>query len=124
MNNNIIKSLRRTVLGTVAAAAVAIGFTACAEDTFMTQNGAASANGNSYKISIPANIGGGDTLCLKLPTTSLCMISLKMRMAEKKKMMGGLGQLFSILMQMVKLPIWLESWALTSMMTKQNQGLR
>ena len=61
MNNNIIKSLRRTVLGTVAAAAVAIGFTACAEDTFMTQNGAASANGNSYKISIPANIGGGDT---------------------------------------------------------------
>ena len=59
MNNNIIKRLRRTLLCTVAAAAVAIGFTACAEDTFVTQNTTAPADG--YKVVIPANIGGGGT---------------------------------------------------------------
>jgi len=62
MNNNIIKSLRRTLLCTVAAAAVAIGFTACVDDSIVTQNATtAPANGTSYKFSIPANMGGGDT---------------------------------------------------------------
>jgi len=61
MNNNIIKSLRRTLLCTVAAAAVTIGFTACADEMFETQNVTAPANGNGYKISIAANIGSGDT---------------------------------------------------------------
>ena len=61
MNNNIIKSLRRTLLCTVAAAAVTIGFTACADEMFETQNVTAPANGNGYKINIAANIGSGDT---------------------------------------------------------------
>ena len=61
MNNNIIKSLRRTVLGTVAAAAVAIGFTACAEDTFTTQNTPSSANGYNYELIVPSDMGGGMT---------------------------------------------------------------
>jgi len=59
MNNNIIKSLRRTLLCTVAAAAVSIGFTACADETFTTQNANVPANG--YKLSISANMGGGET---------------------------------------------------------------
>ena len=59
MNNNIIKSLRCTLFGTVAAAVVSIGFTACADEMFETQNSTAPTN--SYKISIPASIGGGDT---------------------------------------------------------------
>lgn len=61
MNNNIIKRLRRTLLCTVAAAAVAIGFTACADETLTTQNTTAPVNGNGYKFSIPANMGGGGT---------------------------------------------------------------
>lgn len=61
MNNNIIKSLRRTLLCTVAAAAVTIGFTACADEMFETQNVTAPANGNGYKINIAANIGEGGT---------------------------------------------------------------
>ena len=61
MNNIIIKSLRRTLLCTVAAAAVTIGFTACADEMFETQNVTAPANGNGYKINIAANIGSGDT---------------------------------------------------------------
>ena len=59
MNNNIIKSLRRTLLCTVAAAAVTIGFTACADEAFTTQNTTAPANG--YQVIIPSNMGGGDT---------------------------------------------------------------
>ena len=59
MNNNIIKSLRRTLFCTVAAAAVTIGFTACADDALVTQNTPAPANVNGYKFSIPANMGGG-----------------------------------------------------------------
>ena len=59
MNNNIIKSLRRTLLCTVSAAAVAIGFTACADETFTTQNTTVPANG--YQVIIPSNMGGGDT---------------------------------------------------------------
>ena len=61
MNNNIIKSLRRTVLCTVAIAAVAIGFTACADDSLVTPKATAPVNGTNYKFSIPANMGGGDT---------------------------------------------------------------
>jgi len=61
MNNIIIKSLRRTLLCTVAAAAVTIGFTACADEMFETQNVTAPANGNGYKINIAANIGEGGT---------------------------------------------------------------
>ena len=61
MNNNIIKSLRRTLLCTVAAAAVTIGFTACADEMFETQNVTAPANGNGYKFNIAANMGSGDT---------------------------------------------------------------
>ena len=61
MNNNIIKSLRRSLFCTVAAAAVAIGFTACADDSLVTQNTPAPANVGGYKLSIPANMGGGGT---------------------------------------------------------------
>ncbi len=61
MNNNIIKSLRRTLFCTVAAAAVTIGFTACADDALVTQNTPAPANVGGYKLSIPANMGGGGT---------------------------------------------------------------
>ena len=49
------------MLCTVAAAAVTIGFTACADEMFETQNVTAPANGNGYKINIPANMGSGDT---------------------------------------------------------------
>ena len=59
MNNNIIKSLRRTLFCTVAAAAVTIGFTACADDALVTQNTPAPANVSGYQFSIPANMGGG-----------------------------------------------------------------
>ena len=59
MNNNILKSLRQAMFCTAAAAIVSIGFTACADDTFMTQNTTAPADG--YKVSIPANIGSGGT---------------------------------------------------------------
>ena len=59
MNNNIIKSLRRSLFCTVAAAVVTIGFTACADDSLVTQNTPAPANVNGYKFSIPANMGGG-----------------------------------------------------------------
>lgn len=59
MNNNIIKSLRRSLFCIVAAAVVTIGFTACADDALVTQNTPAPANVNGYKFSIPANMGGG-----------------------------------------------------------------
>ena len=59
MNNNILKSLRQAMFYTAAAAIVSIGFTACADDTFMTQNTTAPADG--YQVCIPANIGSGDT---------------------------------------------------------------
>ena len=61
MNNNIIKSLRRSLFCTVAAAVVTIGFTACADDSLVTQNTPAPANVGGYKLSIPANMGGGGT---------------------------------------------------------------
>ena len=61
MNNDIIKSLRRTLLRTVAAAAVAIGFTACSDEIFTAQNTTAPTNGNGYKVIIPSSMGGGDT---------------------------------------------------------------
>ena len=61
MINNIIKSLRRSLFCTVAAAVVTIGFTACADDSLVTQNTPAPANVGGYKLSIPANMGGGGT---------------------------------------------------------------
>ena len=61
MNNNMIKSLRHTLLCTVAAAAVSIGFTACADESFITQDSPATANGNSYSLIIPSTIGEGGT---------------------------------------------------------------
>ena len=59
MNNNIFKSMRRSLLFAIAATVVIIGFTACSEDTIMTQD--ATAPANSYKVVIPANMGGKDT---------------------------------------------------------------
>lgn len=59
MNKNIIKSLRRTLLFNVIVAAVFIGFTACSEDTFVTQNATIPANG--YQVVIPSNMERGDT---------------------------------------------------------------
>ena len=59
MNNNILKNLRQAMLSTAVAALVSIGFMACSEDTFVTQNTTAPADG--YKVVIPASIGGGDT---------------------------------------------------------------
>ena len=70
MNNNIIKSLRRTLLCTVAAAAVSIGFTACADETFITQDSPAPVNGNGYKLIVPSNIGGGDTRAIAYDETT------------------------------------------------------
>ena len=61
MNNNMIKSLRHTLLCTIAAAAVSIGFTACADESFITQDSPATANGNSYSLIIPSTIGEGGT---------------------------------------------------------------
>ena len=59
MNNNNIKNLRQAMLSTAVAALVSIGFTACADETFMTQKSTAPTDG--YQVCIPANIGGGDT---------------------------------------------------------------
>ena len=70
MNNNIIKSLRRTLLCTVAAAAVSIGFTACADETFITQDSPAPVNDNGYKLIVPSNIGGGDTRAIAYDETT------------------------------------------------------
>ena len=70
MNNNMIKSLRRTLLCTVAAAAVSIGFTACADETFITQDSPAPVNGNGYKLIVPSNIGGGDTRAIAYDETT------------------------------------------------------
>ena len=61
MNNYNIKNLLQAMRSTAVAALVSIGFMACSDDTFMTQNATAPVNGNGYKISIPANIGGGGT---------------------------------------------------------------
>lgn len=47
------------MLRTATAALVSIGFTACSEETFVTQNTPVPANG--YKFSIPASMGSGDT---------------------------------------------------------------
>ena len=70
MNNNIIKSLRRTLLNTVAAAVVSIGFTACADEMFETQNASTSTNGNIYKFNIPASMGKGDSRAITYNETT------------------------------------------------------
>lgn len=59
MNNKILKSLRHTMLSTVAAAIVSIGFTACSDEMTLTKNSSAPADG--YQVCIPASIGGGET---------------------------------------------------------------
>lgn len=59
MSNTIILSLRRKMLCIAAAAVVSIGFTACSDEMYETQNTTAPADG--YKVSIPANIGSGST---------------------------------------------------------------
>lgn len=59
MNKDMIKSLRQAMLSTAAAALVSIGFMACSNETFITQNPSAPAG--SYQVCIPANIGGGGT---------------------------------------------------------------
>ena len=50
------------MLSTAAAALMSIGFIACSDETFVTQNSTAPAG--SYQLCIPANIGGGDTRAL------------------------------------------------------------
>lgn len=60
MNNNIIRYLRLTMLSSVAAVVVSIGFTACTDDTFVTEKQNA-APVKSYKFNIPANMGGDQT---------------------------------------------------------------
>ena len=60
MNKDMMKSLRQAMLSTAAAALVSIGFTACSEDTFVTQNTTAPVDG-SYQVCIPATKGGAGT---------------------------------------------------------------
>jgi len=59
MNNYNIKNLRQAMFSTAAAVLMSIGFMACSDETFMTQNTTAPADG--YQVCIPANIGGGST---------------------------------------------------------------
>lgn len=59
MNKDMIKNLHQAMLSTAAAALVSIGFMACSDETFVTQNSTVSADG--YQVCISANIGGGDT---------------------------------------------------------------
>ena len=60
MNKDMMKSLRQAMLSTAAAALVSIGFTACSEDTFVTQNTTAPVDG-SYQVCIPASKSGAGT---------------------------------------------------------------
>ena len=59
MNKDMIKNLHQAMLSTATAALVSIGFMACSDETFVTQNSTVSADG--YQVCISANIGGGDT---------------------------------------------------------------
>ena len=96
MNNNIIKSLRRSLFCTVAAAVVTIGFTACADDSLVTQNTPAPAN---VAIMMPR---------LRHPTGYLFIMSQKMRKAIKYISMMEekvMKRLSSILMLMERQPI-------------------
>ncbi len=101
MNNNIIKSLRRTLFCTVAAAAVTIGFTACADDALVTQNTPAPANVGGYKLSIPANMGGGGTRAIALMSQKMRKAIKYISMMEEKV----IKRLSSILMLMERQPI-------------------
>jgi uncharacterized protein YjdB len=77
MNNNIIKSLRQTLLCTVAAAAVSIGFMACSSDeTFVTQNATATAPAQSYRVIVPANMGVGETRAIVYNDETKCYDAL------------------------------------------------
>ena len=68
MNNKIV-GLRRTMF-CIAAAVVSIGFTACSDEMYETQNATTSANGNVYKFSIPASMGKGDTRAITYNETT------------------------------------------------------
>ena len=68
MNNKIV-GLRRTMF-CIAAAVVFIGFTACSDEMYETQNATTSANGNVYKFSIPASMGKGDTRAITYNETT------------------------------------------------------
>lgn len=60
MNNNINKYLRLSMLSSIAAVVVSIGFTACTDDTFVTEK-QETAPAKGYQFSIPANMGGDQT---------------------------------------------------------------
>lgn len=60
MNNNINKYLRLSMLSSIAAVVVSIGFTACTDDTFVTEKHE-TAPVKGYQFSIPANMGGDQT---------------------------------------------------------------
>lgn len=60
MNNNINKYLRLSMLSSIAAVVVSIGFTACTDDTFVTEK-QETAPVKGYQFSIPANMGGDQT---------------------------------------------------------------
>lgn len=60
MNNNINKYLRLSMLISIAAVVVSIGFTACTDDTFVTEK-QETAPVKGYQFSIPANMGGDQT---------------------------------------------------------------
>jgi hypothetical protein len=77
MNNNIIKSLRQTLLCTVAAASVSIGFMACSSDeTFVTQNATATAPAQAYRVIVPANMGVGETRAIVYNDETKCYDAL------------------------------------------------
>ena len=77
MNNNIIKSLRQTLLCTVAAAAVSIGFMACSSDeTFVTQNATVTAPAQAYRVIVPANMGVGETRAIVYNDETKCYDAL------------------------------------------------
>ena len=59
MNKYMMKSLRQAMLSTAAAALVSIGFTACSDETFVTQKSTVPAD--SYQVIIPASKGGAGT---------------------------------------------------------------
>ena len=93
MINNIIKSLRRSLFCTVAAAVVTIGFTACADDSLVLPIIARRA------IMMPR---------LRHPTGYLFIMSQKMRKAIKYISMMEekvMKRLSSILMLMERQPI-------------------
>ena len=58
--NNLMKYMRLTMLSSVAAVVVLIGFTACADDTFVSEN-KKSVPTDGYQFIIPASMGSSQT---------------------------------------------------------------